>query len=72
MGCMGLGHYIDIITLSETWLNMNDNDLSFNIPGFQKMIRSDRNAQHGGGVHTSYLLTALACGLKLSLTAKGW
>ena len=41
---------IDIITLSETWLNMNDNDLSFNIPGFQKMIRSDRNAQHGGGV----------------------
>ena len=43
-------HAIDIITLSETWLNENDNNLTFSIPGFQTIIRNDRPTRHGGGV----------------------
>ena len=41
---------IDIITISETWLKDTDNDISFQIAGFQNIIRCDRTKQAGGGV----------------------
>ena len=41
---------MDILTLSETWLNANDVDSSLSIPGFQPIVRDDRVDMHGGGV----------------------
>ena len=43
-------HAIDIITLSETWLNENDNNLTFSISSFQTIIRNGRPTSHGRGV----------------------
>ena len=41
---------MDILTLSETWLNANDVDSSSSIPRFQPIVRDDRVDLHGGGV----------------------
>ena len=41
---------IDIIAVSETWLKDNDNDISFQIAGFQNIIRCDRAKHASGGV----------------------
>ena len=41
---------MDILTLSETWLDANDVDSSLSIPGFQPIVRKDRVDFHGGSV----------------------
>ena len=40
---------VDILTLSETWLNNNIDDSEVNIPGYS-IVRRDRQGAMGGGV----------------------
>lgn len=42
-------HDFDIITVSETWLNLNISDAQFSLPSF-KLYRNDRTNKRGGGV----------------------
>ena len=58
------GSYIDILTLSETWLNPDDTDISISIPGFQNAVRHDRTDMQGGGVailSRQYKLHRMSC-----------
>lgn len=41
---------IDVITLSETWLNNSVPDCVLTLPGFQPILRRDRQGGGGGGV----------------------
>ena len=43
-------YFIDIITISETWLGPSDDNASVALPGFQEIIRNDRSGRSGGGV----------------------
>ena len=43
---------IHIITLTETWLNDNDNSDDYNIEGYHPPVLQNRNNKYGGGVMT--------------------
>ena len=45
-----LANSYDIITMSETWLDEDDNTCFYAIPGYTGPYRLDRTLQRGGGV----------------------
>ena len=45
-----LANQYDIITMSETWLDGEDNNVDYDIPGYTGPYRWDRTLQRGGGV----------------------
>ena len=48
---LAAAHGMDVLCLSETWLQRNKHDSSmFMIPGFQPPFRFDRPDGRGGGV----------------------
>ena len=57
---------IDVITVSETWLNVNIPDCLLAIPGFQPILRQDRQVGCGGGVAV-YCRDSLAVSLRHDL-----
>ena len=56
---------MDIITLSETWLDESFPDQLLTVSGFQPPLRSDRNS-HGGGV-AIYVKDSIPCTRRLDL-----
>ena len=57
---------IDVITVSEIWLNVNIPDCLLAIPGFQPILRQDRQVGCGGGVAV-YCRDSLAVSLRPDL-----
>ena len=47
---MAKNNNIDILSLTETWLDHSVSDCLISIPGYKRPFRRDRQGRRGGGV----------------------